>query len=124
MWGEPLDVRILAEVPQHGRQNGTVTALAPTAVYLDRIAREGYGLVDLLKTLDSRKRPNRFTEMGLINEPGFRMAGQPDEQAEGCRDPRRSPASTTSAAAGARRGSGLPGRASPPLSNDMTRTGR
>jgi Xaa-Pro aminopeptidase len=37
--GEPLDVRILAEVPQHGRQNGTVTALAPTAVYLDRIAR-------------------------------------------------------------------------------------
>src|SRR5712692_3918721 len=65
-----------------GEIKGRNTWLLWTAgnqVFWDRIAREGYGLVDLLKTLDSRKRPNRFTELGLINEPGFRMAGQPDE---------------------------------------------
>jgi hypothetical protein len=60
-------------------RNAWILWTAGNQVFWDRIAREGYGLVDLLKTLDSRKRPNRFTEMGLINEPGFRMAGQPDE---------------------------------------------
>src|SRR5207244_2600825 len=51
---------------------------AGNQVFWDRIAREGYGLVDLLKTLDSRKRPRRFAEAGLINEPTFRMAEKPD----------------------------------------------
>ena len=51
---------------------------AGNQLFWDRIAREGYGIVDLLKTLDSRKRPHRFAEMGLVNEPGFRMAGKPD----------------------------------------------
>ena len=60
-------------------RNAWILWTAGNQVFWDRIAREGYGLVDLLKTLDSRKRPNRFTEMGLVNEPGFRMAGQPDE---------------------------------------------
>jgi len=48
-------------------------------VFWDRLARESYGLVDLLKTLDSRRRPTRFAEMGLINEPGFRAAERPDQ---------------------------------------------
>jgi hypothetical protein len=47
--------------------------------FWDRIAREGYGLFDLLKTLDSRHRGTRFREMGLINQPGFRSATKPDE---------------------------------------------
>lgn len=47
--------------------------------FWDRIAREGYGLFDLLKMLDSRKRGTRFKEMGLINQPGFRSAAQPDK---------------------------------------------
>src|SRR5580704_13539636 len=40
--------------------------------FWDRMARESYGLIDLLKTIDSRQRSTRFKEMGLINEPGFK----------------------------------------------------
>ncbi len=47
--------------------------------FWERLSREGYGLMDLLKTIDSRQRANRFRDMGLINEPGFRQASQPDE---------------------------------------------
>jgi hypothetical protein len=47
--------------------------------FWDEMARHSYGLADLLKTLDSRKRPVRFAEMGLINEPGFKQAAKPDE---------------------------------------------
>jgi hypothetical protein len=47
--------------------------------FWDRMARESYGLVDLLKMLDSRKRAQRFKEYGLINEPAFRAATKPDE---------------------------------------------
>jgi hypothetical protein len=47
--------------------------------FWDRMARESYGIVDLLKTLDSRQRGTRFQTMGLVNEPGFRQASKPDE---------------------------------------------
>jgi hypothetical protein len=47
--------------------------------FWDRMARESYGLVDLLKTIDSRKRDSRFHDLGLINEPGFRKAAKPDK---------------------------------------------
>ena len=51
---------------------------AGNPVFWDRVARESAGLVDLLKTLDSRLRARRFARMGLVNEPGFRMAAAPD----------------------------------------------
>ncbi len=47
--------------------------------FWDRMAREGYGLFDLLKTLDSRKRSTRFKELGLINQPGFKQASKPNK---------------------------------------------
>jgi hypothetical protein len=47
--------------------------------FWDRMARESFGLMDLLKTIDSRKRDSRFKEMGLINQPGYRQASKPDE---------------------------------------------
>ncbi len=47
--------------------------------FWDRMARESFGLMDLLKTIDSRKRPQRFAEMGLINQPGYRQSTKPDE---------------------------------------------
>jgi hypothetical protein len=47
--------------------------------FWDRMARESYGLVDVLKTLDSRKRGERFKDLGLINEPGYRQATKPDQ---------------------------------------------
>jgi hypothetical protein len=47
--------------------------------FWERMSRESYGLIDLLKTIDSRKRASRFKEMGLINEPGFKQATKPDQ---------------------------------------------
>ncbi len=46
--------------------------------FWDRMARETAGTIDLLKTIDSRRRAARFREQGLINEPGFRPARAPD----------------------------------------------
>jgi hypothetical protein len=47
--------------------------------FWDRMARESFGLMDLLKTIDSRNRGTRFKEMGLINQPGFKRAEKPDQ---------------------------------------------
>ncbi len=47
--------------------------------FWDRVAREGLGLFDLLKTIDSRRRDERFKEMGLINQPGYKQAAKPDK---------------------------------------------
>jgi len=46
--------------------------------FWERMSREAYGLIDLLKTIDSRNRGTRFKEMGLINQPGFKQASKPD----------------------------------------------
>jgi len=46
--------------------------------FWDKMAREGFGLFDLLKTIDSRKRPRRLEEFGLINQPDFKAAAKPD----------------------------------------------
>jgi cytochrome c1 len=47
--------------------------------FWERMSRESFGLMDLLKTIDSRNRPSRFKEMGLINQPGYARASKPDE---------------------------------------------
>jgi hypothetical protein len=47
--------------------------------FWERMSRESFGLIDLLKTIDSRERAKRFREMGLINEPGYQQATKPDE---------------------------------------------
>ena len=47
--------------------------------FLDRMARESFGLIDVLKILDSRNRETRFKERGLINEPGFKKPSKPDK---------------------------------------------
>jgi len=59
-------------------RNTWILWTAGNQVFWDRLARESYGLVDLLKTLDSRKHASRFADAGLINEPGFRSAKTPD----------------------------------------------
>jgi len=46
--------------------------------FWERMSRESFGLIDLLKTIDSRKRSERFKEFGLINEPGYKQASHPD----------------------------------------------
>ena len=52
---------------------------AGTEQFWDRMARESFGLIDLLKTIDSRKRGSRFKDLGLINQPGYRQASRPDK---------------------------------------------
>jgi hypothetical protein len=47
--------------------------------FWDYMSQHSYGLSDLLKTLDSRRRATRFKEMGLVNEPGFRQATKQDQ---------------------------------------------
>jgi hypothetical protein len=46
--------------------------------FWNHLAQHGFGTSDLLKTLDSRKRGVRFSTMGLINQPGFQTATEPD----------------------------------------------
>ena len=47
--------------------------------FWDKMAREGFGLFDLLKTIDSRGRATRLDDRGLINQPGFKQATKPDQ---------------------------------------------
>ena len=47
--------------------------------FWDYLARRSFGAFDLLKVLDSRNRGRRFAAYGLMNEPGFRQAGAPDQ---------------------------------------------
>jgi hypothetical protein len=44
----------------------------------DYLAQHGFGTADLLKAIDSRRRPHRFAEIGIINQPGFQQAARPD----------------------------------------------
>jgi hypothetical protein len=46
--------------------------------FWDYVANHSFGSVDLLKTLDTRRRGERFRYYGLMNEPGFRAAARPD----------------------------------------------
>ena len=48
-------------------------------VFWDRMAQQGLGTADLLKTIDSRRRKSRFRDLGLVNQPGFSEATKPDE---------------------------------------------
>jgi hypothetical protein len=44
----------------------------------DWLSQHGFGTADLLKTIDSRRRPRRFQEVGIINQPGYMQATGPD----------------------------------------------
>ena len=76
---KPLDGGIaLAEDEIKGRNTWNLWT-GGNEQFWDRMARESFGLMDLLKTIDSRRRAQRFKEMGLINQPGYRQATKPDE---------------------------------------------
>ena len=82
-----LEVDVFAELDQgvalspeavQGR-NTWILWTGGSQVFIDLLARESYGISDTLKMLDSRRRGSRFSELGLINEPGFVEARHPDE---------------------------------------------
>src|SRR5687768_2266510 len=47
--------------------------------FWDYRAQHSYGLTDLLKTIDSRRRGTRHRDMGLVSAPDTRKAERPDE---------------------------------------------
>jgi hypothetical protein len=49
------------------------------AGFWNYLSQNGFGTSDLLKTIDSRRRPERFAKIGIINQPGFMMASGPDQ---------------------------------------------
>src|ERR1043166_6738097 len=49
------------------------------AGFWNRIAQTGFGTSDLLKVIDSRRRPARFAAIGLMNQPGFMSASKADD---------------------------------------------
>jgi hypothetical protein len=66
---------------------------AANEAFWDYLARRSFGSFDLLKVLDSRNRPTRFSYYGVMNEPGFKEAAEPDQfglwldAPDGTRDP-------------------------------------
>ena len=68
----------LTEDETRGR-NTWLLWTAGDQVFWDTMAQRGFGTVDLLKTIDSRRRASRFKDMGLVNQPGFEPASQPDQ---------------------------------------------
>ncbi|HEY3487495.1 MAG TPA: hypothetical protein VGL10_05465 [Gammaproteobacteria bacterium] len=67
----------LTEEERMGR-NTWVLWTAGNDAFWDHMANNSFGILDLLKTLSS-DRNTRFAYTGLINEPGFRKATQPDK---------------------------------------------
>lgn len=76
---KPLDGGIALSPDEIKGRNTWNLWTGGTEQFWDRMARESFGLMDLLKTIDSRKRAERFKEMGLINQPGYRQATKPDQ---------------------------------------------
>lgn len=76
---DAMDGGIVLDKDETKGRNTWLLWTAGNQVFWDYMARNGFGIVDLLKTLDSRHRGSRFAEMGLINEPGYAQAAQPDQ---------------------------------------------
>jgi len=45
--------------------------------FWDWLAQDGYGVLDFLQLLDSRKRGSRFRDLGLVNQPGMKGTDKP-----------------------------------------------
>jgi cytochrome c5 len=69
----------LSEDERKGR-NTWVLWTAGDQVFWDGMSQHGLGTADLLKTIDSRLHKTRFHDMGLMNQPGFEQATQPNQQ--------------------------------------------
>ncbi len=77
----PMDGGIQLSSEEMMGRNAWILWSAGNEHFWNAVAQESFGLIDLLKTLDNRKYPRgeRFNTLGLMNEPGFRAPGKPDE---------------------------------------------
>jgi hypothetical protein len=76
---KPMDGGIALSPDEIKGRNTWNLWCAGTEQFWERMSRESYGLIDLLKTIDSRGRATRFKDVGLINEPGYNQATKPDQ---------------------------------------------
>ena len=76
---QPMDRGIALTPEEIAGRNTWMLWTGGNEAFWDYLARNGYGLVEFLKVIDSRVRPERFKKFGLVNEPGFKQAPQPDE---------------------------------------------
>ncbi len=76
---DAMDGGISLDPDETKGRNTWVLWTAGDQVFWDHMAQRGFGIVDLLKTLDSRHRGSRFVETGLVNEPGYTQPTQPDQ---------------------------------------------
>ena len=81
--GQPPNPRPLSDIVHTKNEilgrNTWMIWCAGNEQFWDWLAGNSYGFTDLLKLVDSRTRPNRFKNAGLINEPGMQQAAKPDE---------------------------------------------
>ncbi len=76
---DDIDGGIALNDDERKGRNTWILWTAGDQTFWDRMAQHGLGTADLLKTIDSRMRGSRFKEMGLVNQPGFHQAAQPDQ---------------------------------------------
>lgn len=76
---QPMDGGIALTPEEVAGRNTWMLWTGGDEAFWDYLARNAYGLIDFLKVIDSRKRPERFRSFGLMNEPGYREASAPDE---------------------------------------------
>src|SRR5262249_14675492 len=74
-----MDGGIRLEPPEIRGRNTWLMWTAGNEAFWDYLAAHSFGTFDLLKILDSRNRARRFATYGLMNEPGLRAAGVPDQ---------------------------------------------
>ncbi|HEY5330048.1 MAG TPA: cytochrome c [Acidobacteriaceae bacterium] len=67
----------LSDAERKGR-NTWILWTAGDETFWDTMARDGAGIGDLLRAIDSRQRATRFHDGGMINQPGFTAASKPD----------------------------------------------
>jgi hypothetical protein len=76
---DAMDGGLLLTDDERKGRNTWLLWTAGDQVLWDTIAQRGFGTADLLKTIDSRRHSSRFRDLGLINQPGFTQATEPDE---------------------------------------------
>ncbi len=76
---DPMDGGLSLSDDERKGRNTWILWTAGDQTFWDRMAQQGLGTADLLKTIDSRMRSSRFKDMGLVNQPGFEPAKQPDQ---------------------------------------------
>jgi hypothetical protein len=76
---DEMDGGVSLSAEERRGRNTWLLWTAGDQTFWDGMARHGLGLTDFLKVVDSRHRGSRFKDTGLINQPGFEAATQPDE---------------------------------------------